>query len=74
MILDTITLPDDLLWINEFEWNPRRANDRAEPDRGFAGSGRATHPRQANHSLWQWRGRLGFTADGQEPVCSLQSG
>ena len=22
MILDTITLPDDLLWINEFEWNP----------------------------------------------------
>ena len=21
MILDTITLPDDLLWINEFEWN-----------------------------------------------------
>ena len=22
MKLDTITLPDDLLWINEFEWNP----------------------------------------------------
>jgi len=22
MQLDTITLPDDLLWINEFEWNP----------------------------------------------------
>ena len=22
MILDTTTLPDDLLWINEFEWNP----------------------------------------------------
>ncbi len=22
MRLDTITLPDDLLWINEFEWNP----------------------------------------------------
>ena len=22
MILDTITLTDDLLWINEFEWNP----------------------------------------------------
>ncbi|OED40222.1 hypothetical protein ACH42_17055 [Endozoicomonas sp. (ex Bugula neritina AB1)] len=22
MQLDTITLPDDLLWINEFDWNP----------------------------------------------------
>ncbi|OED50518.1 hypothetical protein ACH42_01030 [Endozoicomonas sp. (ex Bugula neritina AB1)] len=22
MKLDTITLPDDLLWINEFDWNP----------------------------------------------------
>ncbi|WP_163372669.1 hypothetical protein [Endozoicomonas acroporae] len=22
MQLDTIALPDDLLWINEFEWNP----------------------------------------------------
>ncbi len=22
MQLDTITVPDDLLWINEFEWNP----------------------------------------------------
>ena len=22
MLLDTITLPDDLLWINEFDWNP----------------------------------------------------
>ncbi len=22
MQLGTITLPDDLLWINEFEWNP----------------------------------------------------
>ena len=22
MKLDTIILPDDLLWINEFEWNP----------------------------------------------------
>ncbi|MBO9484660.1 hypothetical protein [Salinisphaera sp. G21_0] len=22
MKLDTITLPDDLLWINEFEWSP----------------------------------------------------
>ncbi|WP_252177189.1 hypothetical protein [Endozoicomonas sp. 4G] len=22
MTLDSITLPDDLLWINEFDWNP----------------------------------------------------
>ncbi|WP_420795629.1 hypothetical protein, partial [Endozoicomonas atrinae] len=22
MQLDSITLPDDLLWINEFDWNP----------------------------------------------------
>ena len=22
MQLDTITLPDDLLWVNEFDWNP----------------------------------------------------
>ena len=22
MQLDDITLPDDLLWINEFDWNP----------------------------------------------------
>ena len=22
MLLDTVTLPDDLLWINEFNWNP----------------------------------------------------
>lgn len=22
MQLDTLTLPDDLLWINEFQWNP----------------------------------------------------
>ena len=22
MQLDTIILPDDLLWINEFDWNP----------------------------------------------------
>ena len=29
MILDTITLPDDLLWINEFEWNPvKQTTDR----------------------------------------------
>ncbi|MGI2026582.1 hypothetical protein [Endozoicomonas acroporae] len=26
MQLDTITLPDDLLWINEFEWNPVEQN------------------------------------------------
>ncbi len=26
MLLDTITLPDDLLWINEFEWNPVEQN------------------------------------------------
>ena len=26
MQLDTITLPDDLLWINEFEWNPVKQN------------------------------------------------
>lgn len=26
MQLDTITLPDDLLWINEFDWNPVEQN------------------------------------------------
>ncbi len=26
MLLDTITLLDDLLWINEFEWNPVEQN------------------------------------------------
>ena len=30
MQLDTITLPDDLLWINEFEWNPvEQTNERS---------------------------------------------
>ncbi len=32
MQLDTITLPDDLLWINEFEWNPvEQTTDAAWP-------------------------------------------
>ncbi len=26
MTLDSITLPDDLLWINEFDWNPVAQN------------------------------------------------
>ena len=26
MTLDSITLPDDLLWINEFDWNPVEQN------------------------------------------------
>ena len=26
MILDTITLPDDLLWVNEYQWNPVEQN------------------------------------------------
>ena len=26
MLLNTITLPDDLLWINEFDWNPVQQN------------------------------------------------
>lgn len=26
MTLDDITLPDDLLWINEFDWNPVEQN------------------------------------------------
>ncbi|MES9985694.1 MAG: hypothetical protein ABW115_19995, partial [Candidatus Thiodiazotropha sp. 6PLUC6] len=30
MMLDTITLPDDLLWINEFDWNPiEQATERS---------------------------------------------
>ncbi|WOG29893.1 hypothetical protein [Endozoicomonas sp. 8E] len=30
MTLDTITLPDDLLWINEFDWNPvEQSQDRS---------------------------------------------
>ena len=30
MQLDTITLPDDLLWINEFDWNPvMQSTDRS---------------------------------------------
>ncbi|WP_066017379.1 hypothetical protein [Endozoicomonas atrinae] len=30
MQLDTISLPDDLLWINEFEWNPvQQSTDRS---------------------------------------------
>ncbi|KEQ17129.1 hypothetical protein [Endozoicomonas numazuensis] len=30
MTLDSITLPDDLLWINEFDWNPvEQSQDRS---------------------------------------------
>ncbi|WP_062262462.1 hypothetical protein [Endozoicomonas arenosclerae] len=30
MTLDSITLPDDLLWINEFDWNPvEQSTDRS---------------------------------------------
>ncbi len=74
MILDTITLPDDLLWINEFEWNPVEQTTERSLTGCFAGSGRAANTWQANRSLWQWRGRLGIPADGQEPVRSRQSG
>ena len=39
MTLDSITLPDDLLWINEFDWNPveqsqGRSSDRRPADPG----------------------------------------
>ena len=40
MQLDSITLPDDLLWIDEFEWNPvEQTTDRSLSWRPANGSG-----------------------------------
>ena len=59
------------LRISEFEWNPVEQTT----ERSLTGALLVqTNTWQANHSLWQWRGWLGFPADGQEPVRSLQSG
>ena len=46
MILDTITLPDDLLWINEFEWNPvDQTTERSLTGALLVQEGQLTHGR-----------------------------
>ena len=46
MQLDTITLPDDLLWINEFEWNPvEQTTERSLTGALLIQEGQLTHGR-----------------------------
>ena len=46
MQLDTITLPDDLLWINEFDWNPvEQTTERSLTGALLVQEGQLTHGR-----------------------------
>ena len=54
MILGTITLPDDLRWINEFEWNPvEQTTERSLTGALLVQEGQLTHGRPI--VLWGFR-------------------